>query len=133
MIDNPTDQEVEMGYDHSRMLFYRDTGEVSQEVWDVLLYRLLGESNPSDQQALYTAHVNDDVDTKQAIHEHYFPQTLSALQSHVDSFLSDLDKLERKMEGSNDEIHPRLPLLLRHNEFVRQTFLTVKARLQQYA
>ena len=121
-----------MGYDHSKMLFYKDTGEVSEEVWDVLLFELLGEANPSDQQALYNAHMSGNAETKQGIHQHYFPQTLYALQHHVDSFLRDLDKLDERMRGSNDVIHPRLPLLRRHNEFVRETFLTVKARLQQY-
>merc|ERR1712232_1091290 len=37
MISRPSQQMKDMGYDHSRMLFYKDTGGVSQEVWDVLL------------------------------------------------------------------------------------------------
>ena len=32
----PTAQLKDMGYDYSRMLFYKETGDVSEEVWDVL-------------------------------------------------------------------------------------------------
>ena len=35
-------QEMQdMGVDFSRMLFYKDTGDISEEVWDVLLYHIL--------------------------------------------------------------------------------------------
>ncbi|CAB9499232.1 M protein repeat protein [Seminavis robusta] len=130
MITNPSQEIKDMGYDQSRMLFYKDTGEVSPEVWDVLLYQVL-ESNPSDQQVLYQAHMNGDFETKQALHGQYFLQTKVALQNHVDSFLNSLQTLSKKAEGRNLEIHPRLPLIMRHNEFVRNTFLLVKANLDQ--
>lgn len=119
-----------MGYDHSRMLFYKDTGHVSDEVWDVLLYQLL-ESNPAEQQGFYNAHINGDYETKQSFHGQYFPQTLVALQHHVDSFVHQLDALAAKAEGRDLSIHPRLPLIRRHNDFVRSTFMTVRAQLQQ--
>lgn len=54
MITRPTRELVNMGYDHSKMLFYKETGDVSQEVWDVLLYQIL-ESDPATQQQLYNA------------------------------------------------------------------------------
>jgi len=123
-----------MGYDHSRMLFYKDTGDVSEEVWDVLLYQNLGaqaKSNPEMlqvQQAFYQAHMNGDYETKQAIHNQYFAETSAALRDHVDSFLEKLDSLSAKAEGKNISDHPRLPLILRHNEFVKETFLAVRAK-----
>mmetsp|Transcript_2145 Transcript_2145/g.5688 ORF Transcript_2145/g.5688 Transcript_2145/m.5688 type:complete len:442 (-) Transcript_2145:200-1525(-) len=129
MINNPTPQLVDMGYDHSRMLFYKDTGDVSQEVWDVLLYQLLGESDPDYQRAFYEAHVNGDYETKQSFHSHYSAETADALRNHVDNFLSQLDKLSDKALGRDLKVHPRLPLILRHNEFVKSTFLTVRSRL----
>lgn len=117
-----------MGYDHSRMLFYKDTGDVSQEVWDVLLYNILGESNPGAQQQLYQVHMAGDNATKQQLHEQHYPQTSSKLLEHIDSFLNQLDELSGKSQGRDVREHPRLPLILRHNEFVKKTFLAVRAR-----
>ena len=120
-----------LGYAHDRMLFYKDTGEVSEEVWDILLYTALGETDPVIQQQFYQAHMNGDYATKQYIHEQYYPLSAAKLADHIDIFLDDLDGLERKGEygakvAADD--HPRLPLLLRHNQFVRNTFLTVRTK-----
>ena len=113
-----------MGYDHSKMLFYKETGDVSEEVWDVLLYQIL-EADPAVQQQLYNAHMNGDYATKQAIHDQYFQQTCIALQNHVDGFLVDLEKLQNKGIGKDVHEHPRLPLIMEHNEFVKEIFLKV--------
>jgi hypothetical protein len=129
MISKPSQQLIDMGYVHSRMLFYKDTGEVSAEVWDVLLYQIL-ESNPEVQQTFYQAHMSGDSDTKQAIQQHYFLETQAALKNHVDSFLNQLGALMIKADGRDISQHPRLPLIMSHNEFVRQTFLNVQAQLQ---
>lgn len=119
---------LDLGYDFSRMVFYKETGDVSQEVWDILLYLHLA-NNHDDRQAFYEAHMRGDEDTKNAMHQHYFPETAAALKKHVDTFLRSLDELSEKAVGKDLNEHPRLPLILRHNEFVRETFLTVKARL----
>ena len=132
MINNPSQELKDMGYDHSRMLFYHDSGEVAEEVWDVLLYRYLKENDKDTMQALYDAHMNGDVETKQAIHAQYFEYTLNALQKHVDEFLLELDVLQQKGVGKSVEEHPRLPLIQSHNEFVRETFLNVREQLYQY-
>jgi hypothetical protein len=132
MIQRPSQELKNLGYDHSRMLFYKDTGDVSQEVWDVLLYQLLEQSDPSVQQQFYRAHMNGDDMTKQTIHQHYFPQTSIMLRNHVDTFLRDLNNLSRKGDGRDMAEHPRLPLILQHNEFVEETFLNVRAKLEQY-
>ena len=129
MISNPSQELVNMGYDPSRMLFYKDTGDVSQEVWDVLLYQILGDMDPSQQQALYQAQMNGDYDTKQAIHNQYYPQTSSALLNHIDTFVNQLDALSKKTMGRDPAVHPRLPLIRKHNDFVRESFLTVRQRL----
>jgi len=75
--------------------------------------------------------MNGDAATKQAIHEQYFPKTLAALNEHVDSFLRQLDELSKRAHGRDLKVHPRLPIILQHNEFVKETFLKVKANLQQ--
>lgn len=128
MTITPTQQLLDIGYGFDKMLFYKDSGEVSEEVWDVLLYQAL--ANERDvQQAFYNAHMQGDAATKASIHQQYFLETSTALQSHVDKFLKLLEDLSLKSEGKDYNEHPRLPLILRHNEFVKETFLKVKANL----
>lgn len=125
----PNDELRNLGFDVSRMLFYKETGEISEEVWDVVLYDLLEKVNKNDQQVFYQAHMQGNAETKQAVHQHYFAQTSTALKKHVDDFLQNLNDLSAKAEGKSYQEHPRLPLILHHNNFVGQTFLNVKARL----
>jgi len=126
----PNAELRDLGLDFSRMLFYKDTGDVSEEVWDVLLYQVLGRTNNrSAQKEFYDAHARGDYETKDAIHREYFFETSSALKNHVDTFLKQLDTLSAKGDGMDVREHPRLPRILKHNEFVRQTFLNVKARV----
>ena len=122
------DELKEMGYAHNRMLFYKDTGDVSEEVWDVLLHQILSASNISKKRALHKAHIDEDYETKQALHEQFYPDTSAKLLDHIDTFINQLDELSAKSAGRDVYEHPRLPLILRHNEFVRNTFLTVRAR-----
>ena len=124
----PTQQLLDIGYDPSRMLFYKDTGDISEEVWDVMLYQVLAKDRDA-QQGFYQAHMNGDVDTKRAYHQQYMYDTSNALKTHVDTFLKQLDELSDKAVGKDINQHPRLPLILSHNEFVKSTFLTVQQRL----
>jgi len=118
-----------LGYDHSRLLFYRD-GSVSPEVWNVLLYQALAQSNPDAQDAFYQACVTGDTDTQQSIHNYFVDTTRAALQDHVESFLRDLWQLNSRCAMMNVDQHPRLPLIVRHNQFVLETFLAVQERQQ---
>ena len=136
MMDIPkTPENVAMGMDFSKMLFYHDTGDISQEVLDVVLYAKVLEglkSSPETdgyKRAFYEAHVNGDEATKGQISEQFRYETLSEIKKHVDTFLESLAELEKKSYGKNLDEHPRLPLILRHNEFVKQTFLKVQANL----
>ena len=127
MIDKPSTELINLGYDPSRMLFFKDTGEVSQEVWDVLLYdKVLSKEDSAVQEQFYQAHIAGDDDTKQAMHAHYYPQTAAALNDHVEGFLLQLQELSAQGVGRDVREHPRLPLILKHNIFVMETFLTVK-------
>ena len=139
MTIKPTEQLYDIGYGFDKMLFFKDTGDVSEEVWDVLLYQELAK-NLDVQQAFYNAHMQGDAATKAAIHQQYSLETCTALMTHVDKFLKQLDDLQAKGIGKDYSQHPRLPLILRHNEFVKETFLKVRAnlepmmaQLQQYA
>ena len=135
MLIDPVQQLIDMGYDHSKMLFYKDTGDVSPEVWDVLLYRLLGDIDKQEQQKLYQAHMTGNYEIKQAMHQQYYSQTLKVLMKHIDDFLDDLDALSVTAQvyaDSTSTPNPRVPLLEKHNEFVKKTFETVKNRLLSY-
>jgi len=121
-----------LGYAQNRMLFYKETGDVSQEVWDILLYQWLSSTKVGDRRALMKAHVEEDYEAKMALHEEYYGKTSSLLLEHIDTFLDQLDRLVRKTEGRDIQEHPRLPLIMRHNEFVRETFLTVRNRYFGY-
>ncbi len=95
--------------------------------------------SPEDQQAFYHAHMTGDEATKQNYHNEYFPETLVVLQNHVDYLVNELDEAYIRMEdhsivasmdeGDDDNSHPRLPLISRHNNTVRGIFELVKRYL----
>lgn len=115
----------ELGYAENKMLFYKN-GEVSQEVWDIMLYQLVSSTNIAHKRQLMEAHQRDDYETKQMLHEKYYPDTSSQLLQHINEFIDQLDKLSGKTEGRSIDEHPRLPLITRHNQFVRDIFMTVR-------
>jgi hypothetical protein len=136
MMDIPkTPENVDMGMDFSKMLFYHETGDISQEVMDVVLYAKVltnlksSPENDGYKQAFYQAHMSGDEATKAAIHEQFRYETLTEIKTHVDTFLESLAALENKSWGKDVSEHPRLPLILRHNEFVKETFLKVQSNL----
>lgn len=85
--------------------------------------------NPNEQQAFYQACVAGDEVLKQSYHEQYFSHSLSRLQKHVNYLVNELDEMAEFKWNKNTERHPRLPLLLRHNEFVMSTFEIVQQTL----
>jgi len=130
IMDIQSTPELEtLGLDFSRMLFFKDTGDISSEVWDVLLYAKVLKNDMETKRAFYDAHVRGDAETKNAIHNQYMGQTANELKMHVDAFLEQLTVLTGKADDKNWNEHPRLPLILRHNEFVRTTFEKVKLRV----
>ncbi len=49
---------------------------------------------------------------------------------HIDDILGELDGLSQKSAYGGavaGDDHPRLPLILRHNDFVRATFMAVRS------
>ena len=128
MIPHIDSKLKDIGYDPTRMLFFKDSGEVSPEVFDVLLYQILSSTNARRRREFYDAHMNQDVQAKQSFHEVYWPETSQRLLQHIDQFLLELEQLTSKSYGKNVQEHPRLPLILAHNEFVKNTFLMVRQR-----
>jgi hypothetical protein len=119
-----------LGYDFSNLLFYKDTGDISPEVYDVVLYSIL-KSDPINQEGFYEACMRGDVGTKNQYHEQYLPYTLQELRRHVDDTLRDLDRLSTLAASKDPRTHPRAPVILKHNQFVRETFSRVKANLDR--
>ena len=131
------DEMYELQMDFSSLLFYKDGG-VSEEVWDLLLYSILKkqqqqeeQTGPEQLQGFYDAYMSGDTDTKNMYHQHYFEYTLQALRDHVDGLLAELDDLSALSKTYDIAQHPRLSLIMQHNNFVQDTFLKVKDNLDQ--
>ena len=119
----------DLRYDYSDLLFSVD-GQVSPAVYDVVLYSILANADDSSlRQKFYQACLSGNDAEKNAYHQEYLPYTLEALQKHVDGMLRTLDELSDRANGYDLSTHPRIPLILKHNEFVRSTFLNVKANV----
>mmetsp|Transcript_29186 Transcript_29186/g.47904 ORF Transcript_29186/g.47904 Transcript_29186/m.47904 type:complete len:365 (+) Transcript_29186:2-1096(+) len=127
----PSTELRDIGLSFSRMLFYNN-GEVSDEVYDVLLYQILS-SNWQSQKEFYNACMNGDTATKSAFQQQYLGEVMTRLKTHVDGFLNNLDELSVKASEKDLEKHPRLPLIVAHNDFVRETFLRVKEQIDPIA
>jgi len=117
----------QLDYTFSDLLFYKN-GDISPAVYDVFLYAAL-RNDPESQQGFYQAVMNGDENTKGQFHQHFFPMTLEALKKHVNEFLGELDNLSSTARTYNPSTHPRVPVILAHNTFVKETFLRVKENL----
>jgi hypothetical protein len=132
---NPSQELIDVGYDTDKLLFYKDNGGITQEVWDVMLYSRLERKAEleADRRAFHQAHMSGDQDTKAVIHNKYLNKTCRALQRHVNGILAEVADLAVKMNSFDYSAHPRLPLIKKHNDMVTETFLTVKQNLDQIA
>lgn len=124
----PSQKLVDMGYDTARMVFYTADGGISEECFDVVLYNLL-ERLPDVQEQFYQAHMTGDQGTKMEIQRKYILETCTSLKLHVDGVLRELELLMQRIDGVDMSLHPRLPMIRRHNECVKDTFSKVKGRL----
>lgn len=125
------DEMRELGYDFSNLLFYKETGDINPEVYDTVLYSVLKKNDPNLAQGFYQACMQGDEGSKSQYHQEYFPYTLEALRKHVDGMLLELDELSALAKSKDPRTHPRVPVILKHNEFVKETFQRVKANLDQ--
>jgi len=118
----------DLGYDFKDLLFQTQTGDIAPKVWDIFLYKLL-ENDPDNQGQFFVACKTNDENTKQAYHGQYFPYTLEALKQHVNQIIYDVDNLTMKANSYNLNLHPRVPVIVAHNNLVRDTFQKVQAQL----
>jgi len=123
------DEMQQLGYSFSNLLFYKETGDIAPEVYDVVLYSVLLQNDPGTAQAFYQAVTGGDEATKNQFHEQYFSYTKEELQKHVDTTLADLDRLSGLAQSYDVRTHPRVPVILQHNAFVKETFMKVKQTL----
>ena len=121
------DEMKDLNLGFKDVLFYKN-GEISPEVYDLVLYDIL-KFDEEQRASFYEACVNGDADTKNAYHGQYFSYTLDALKEHVNKFLKEIDDLRATAQSKDPATHPRLPVIMAHNEFVKQTFLAVQANL----
>jgi hypothetical protein len=119
----------QLGYSFSNLLFFKETGEISGEVYDVVLYSILLKNDPGTAQGFFQAVTGGDEATKNQFHEQYFQYTIEELRNHVDSTLADLDRLSNIARSYDVRTHPRVPVILQHNSFVKETFMKVKQNL----
>ena len=132
VITNPNYEVYNLGYPSS-MLFYKD-GSISQEVWDVILYQELAKVSSEERQTFYQACLTGDEATKSAYHNQYWSQTLFELQDHINRLINELEELEIGLltqldQGQDAMRHPRLKILMEHNDFVKQIFDNVEKGL----
>ena len=128
-----TEELKNMGFGYDRLVFYVENGGIAEEVWDVVLVMMLLENgDPDTQQQFYNAHMQGQGEIKAQLHQFYMPQTCARLLQHVDETLGELCKCEKTMDaGGMGLVHKNLPMIRRHNDFVRQTFTKVKKNLEE--
>ena len=111
------------------MLFYKDTGEISPQVYDVQLYSILKKSVPGQGQQFYEAVMIRGEKIKNEFHKKILGIDKGSSTNTCEWFLKGFWKLSIKAQSYDQTSHPRVPVLLKHNKFVRDTFLKVKQGL----
>mmetsp|Transcript_13692 Transcript_13692/g.33140 ORF Transcript_13692/g.33140 Transcript_13692/m.33140 type:complete len:460 (-) Transcript_13692:190-1569(-) len=121
----------DLGYEFGELLFQTETGEIAPKVWDIFLYDVLQQNDPGSAQQFCMACQNNDEATKQNYQDQYFPYTLDALKQHVYSIMSDSENLTYQAQSYDLQTHPRVPVIVAHNQLVSQTFGMTAALLEQ--
>lgn len=118
----------ELGYEFKDLLFYVDTGDIDPKVWDIFLYNVL-QFDQDIAGGFYVACKTKDEATKEGYHQEYFQYTLEALKTHVDTILHDVDNLTMMANSYDLATHPRVPMIVAHNDLVKRAFMSVKSQL----
>jgi len=123
-------QIEDLGYNFNDLLFQVDNGNVATKVYDIFLYKMLQDNDMSLAEQFLTACRTNNEDLRQSFHQEYFGYTLNALQEHVGSILYDVDRLTQKAQSLDLNTHPRAPIIVAHNNLVRETFSRTQVNLQ---
>ena len=116
------DVMYELNYDMTDLLIQTQTGEIAPPVWDAFLYDVLIKNDYNSAQQFSAAVQSGDEATKEQIANEWYPYTLDALKTHVNSVLDDAAKLTKKANKMSLAKHPRVPVIVAHNQLVSQTF-----------
>jgi hypothetical protein len=136
---NPSKEMISLGCnDRSNMVYRSQDGGIPNTIWDCIMYTLL-EQVPQEQAAFYQAYRNRDVPTQRYYHEKYLLEAAMTLRPHVMNTVSEHRELLGKIDGIVQQIeangqrvqdvHPRLMMIKKHNEFLCGVFDKVRARL----
>ena len=74
--------------------------------------------------------MNDEA-TKEQMHAEWFQYTLDAMKNHVFSIMQDVEQLTMMAQSYDQMTHPRVPVIVAHNQLVSQTFTMTAALLEQ--
>jgi hypothetical protein len=69
--------------------------------------------------------------TAKKLNQQYFQYTHLALLQHVESIIATVDELTARASSYDVRTHPRVPVIVAHNNIVRDTFVKVQAQLYQ--
>ena len=129
---DPSEELVQLGATDRSAMIYRDDGAISNAVWDSTLHVTLSQK-PDEQKAFYEARINDDAETFQALHRKYRLEIALSLKNHAEAVLNTEYLVPSDQELSKIDVkkHPRLPMILKHNRFMRKVFGNVKDRLEK--
>ena len=129
---DPSEELVKLGATDRSAMIYRDDGAISNAVWDSTLYVTLSQK-PEEQAAFYEARINDDAEAFQALHRKYRLEIALSLKNHAEAVLQTEYLVPTDQELSKIDVkqHPRLPMILKHNRFMRKVFGNVKDRLEK--
>lgn len=125
------DQIKELGYDFKDLLFQTQSGEIAPRVWDIFLYSILRKNDQNSADAFYVACKTNDEYAKQEYHTTYFQYTLEAMKEHVYGIVNDIERLNSLAQSYDLYTHPRVPVILAHNNLVRDTFTMTASLLEQ--
>lgn len=124
------DEMQALGYGFADVLLDTTEGSLSPAVWDLFLYSLLLQSGEQELSDGFLAAVTSgDEETKWSYQEHYMTYTIESIQQFVDNLLKDVGELTNKARTYDQTKHPRVPIIMAHNNLVLSTFLKVKANL----
>jgi len=120
-----------LGFEFKDLLFQTESGEIAPKVWDIFLYEILENNDQEAADNFYVACKTNDEPAKQEIHNNYFQYTLEALRQHVYSILGDVETLTMNAQSYDLQTHPRVPVIVAHNNLVRDTFTMTASLLEQ--
>ncbi len=143
IFSNPSREMIQMGCnDRAEMVYRTEDGSISNAIWDCVLYTLLNQV-PLEQREFYQAYASRDYVTLKKYHEKYLLEAALTLRPHVMNnigeqreLLGRIDGIIEMVESTGDyisDVHPRLLMIRKHNEFLCNVFEMVREQLDKIA